>query len=342
MRRRLPLILVLAVALAGGATVVALLAWREAAARIEAAALAWIDARRAEGFEIAHGAIAVDGFPFSIRLGIDAPVIARASAPPNFRWEAERLELSAPAWAPRDIDFVIGGANVVDIETGSDPAVLRGTAHDAHGTVREDPDSGRRAVTWSLERLFVGPPETPAVALTSERVEGVALLPEGDGRLRATVDAREIVLPRDVPLGRKVERVTLDGEIDLPLPDDRDPATLAAWRDRSGRLDVHRVGLHWGPMSLEGAGALTLDHLLRPAGRLDARASGYDATLDALAARGAIERDSVPTLKLVLGLLATGDPGGGPRRVEVAVTLADGWAHVGPVKVAPLASLATP
>lgn len=341
MRRRLPLILVLAVVLvAGGAA--AYVAWHEAAARIERAAFAWIDARRAEGFEIAHGAIAVDGFPLSIRLGVEAPVIARATAPPNFRWEAERLELSARVWAPRDIDFAVAGANVFDIETGSEPAVLRGTAHDVHGTLRRDASSGRRAVRWSLERLFVAPPETPATALTSDRVSGIVLLPESDGRLRATVDAHAIVLPRDVPLGRKIERLTLDGEIDLPLPEDREPATLAAWRDRSGQLDVHRIGLRWGPMNLEGNGVLTLDRQLRPTGRLDARASGYDATLDALAARGAIERESVPTLKLVLGLLATGDPGGGPRRVEAAVTLDDGWAYVGPVKVAPLASLATP
>ena len=75
--------------------------WRVAANTMEQTAAQWTEEQRAAGYDIAHQGISRKGFPFYLRLKVDAPTV---TTPEGWRWQAPILFVDA---LPYDLTRVI-------------------------------------------------------------------------------------------------------------------------------------------------------------------------------------------------------------------------------------------
>ena len=141
--------------------------------------------------------------------------------------------------------------------------------------------------------------------------------------------AEDISLPplpggRPWPSGPDIASAAFDAALTGKLPGPGPVAArAAAWRDGGGTLALRHLALRWGKLGLSGSATMGLDDHLQPAGTATAALAGYDATLDALAASGTLAPRAVQAVKAVLAILARPPQGGGPRQVELPVTLHD-------------------
>jgi hypothetical protein len=159
-----------------------------------------------------------------------------------------------------------------------------------------------------------------------------------DGAVLVTLALDDIMLPpgAGMGLGRDMARLFAEAVASGPLPRTPDAAGLDAWRVAGGVIDVSRLEIDWGPLSVSADGTLALDDALRPLAALSARIIGYGAALEALAAAGVVKPGDASLATIALNLIATPDAEG--RRVlTVAVTAQNGILMVGPITIARLA-----
>ncbi|MEE9194263.1 MAG: DUF2125 domain-containing protein, partial [Alphaproteobacteria bacterium] len=89
--------------------------------------------------------------------------------------------------------------------------------------------------------------------------------------------------------------------------------------------------VHWGPLNFSATGTLALDQDLQPLLAMTATITGFNETIDALAAARAIKARDATVAKMLLSLLAKRPGGGGPAELKIPLTVQDGKLFVGPV-----------
>jgi hypothetical protein len=139
-----------------------------------------------------------------------------------------------------------------------------------------------------------------------------------------TLSAEAITLPdtQHWPLGRTLSSFALSGVVNGAIPMGEGIAKAATqWRDAGGSIGIQNLAVGWGPLGLSGAATLALDDQLQPMGAGNGKLVGYAATLDALAANGALTHSAATAAKAVLSLLANSPGEGEPAEVDVPLTL---------------------
>jgi hypothetical protein len=295
--------------------------WRSTAARIAAQSSVWIDASRAEGWTIETGPLAVGGFPFGWRLDAGA---ATATRPDGTRIESKRLVAHSALWS-RGVR-VDGDAIALRLPAGASRPV--GALEAAHGEAQLDFGAANRIdVTLDTVSWRAG----DAAPVTARQAK---LLREANN-LSASLD--ELHLPNASPLGDTVQKLELAGTAEPSLPQGLDTASMQRWREASGVLQLGRVGLLWGPLSLTGEGTAALD----AQGRIElagtARLTGWSETIDALVATGSVKPNGGALAKAGLGMLAKPKDGAPKEKgeVQIAVAIQDGQLYLGGIRLGP-------
>ena len=319
-RRLLPWVTVVGVATVS----LVFLTWLIVAQQLEERALAWADARKAEGYTISWQTLDVGGFPSRFELAFAEPRIGRN----GWTAEAPRLEASYRPWRPDHIDLAaprlaVAGPEVagsldrpnaeVRLDGGQATQVaIEGVA--ATARIRAE-DLGRA----DRARLVVDGFSPTATGSPAETLSGSMSL----WGARPTQSVAEQMLFPD-PFDFAVT-----GAIKGPL------ANLASWRDAGGTLDLNRVVLVWGPMKLDGDATLALDGQMRLLGAGTAKFQGLNPVLDRLVAKGQVRPQDATVAKVVLGLLAKPTADGGTE-IMVPITAQDGRLFLGPAAIATL------
>jgi hypothetical protein len=149
-----------------------------------------------------------------------------------------------------------------------------------------------------------------------------------------SVSARPVVLPDRLhwALGPEISELELDGVLNGPVPSDAFSggvgpggigltAWATSWRDGGGSLELHQLAIGWGQTRLDATATMALDDELQPMGAGTSKIVGYNAALDALAAKGVLTRSAAKAAKAVLSLTANIPAEGEPEEVEVPLTL---------------------
>jgi len=149
-----------------------------------------------------------------------------------------------------------------------------------------------------------------------------------------SLDAKTVTLPPDLTtaLGDTIDRLTLDLSLNGPVPPGPWPDPALQWRDAGGVVEVRHLGLAQGELSLSGEGTLAIDPEGQPEGAFAARITGFNAAIEALRKQGLMDDGTAGTVQVVLGLLANGPPGG-PKTLDVPLTVQDRTLSLGPVKL---------
>ncbi|WP_142850560.1 DUF2125 domain-containing protein [Telmatospirillum sp. J64-1] len=317
------LLLVLA---AGGWT----LYWHGLARSVEGRLATWIAERRAEGWHVDHDGVQRAGFPFTLHLTVLRPEIAR---PDGLVWRGADLTATVPPFQPGRVTLAAPGRHEVQMPLGErlliEAQEVDGLVYLGFGGVTE---MGLRLAQGSLTAG-----RAPAQGFEEVTAMVQPLPPPPDHTqpsLRFSLGLLGLEMPADFPsvLGPRIERARLAGAVMGRMPQDEGPASLAAWRDDGGTVEIEALQLNWSTLSLAAEGTLALDRELQPEAALTAQVQGFQQAVEGFRSEGAIGRQEAEMLKLVLGLISRPGADGRPS-LTVPVTVQDRTLSVGPVPV---------
>jgi len=267
-----------------GAAVAALIAayvgyWFYAAGLFRDGAERWVAERRAAGWVVEHGPIAMGGFPFRLEMTVPAPHLAGN----GMDWRSPgAVKVVVQPWAPRHAIAEADGRQTVTMLGHS----FEIEARVLHGSLIADPQGWREIAIEAKE---------PAMAFDGQAVPAVRAQlnlrkAETDGKPTTEIAliAEQFDLPATVPapLGRRVDRLGLMGVVDDRWPGGPLPEAIAAWRDAGGDVEVRRMEMIWGPLRLNGDATLALDAQGRPLGAGTVAVQGVKAAVTAMGKSG--------------------------------------------------------
>ncbi len=331
--------------------------WIMAARRAEAALIAWIENEKAQGHDIRYSALDVGGYPYRIEATLRDFHLSGAAA--GFAWE-----FNAPAfagvilpWRPRH--FILFAKEATARLAPADGAAatfaataLRASVVTADGDMLErvsitadrllskgegDAGLGLEATDSELHWRAGAPASRLTPAVSAEAEDGV----REPLAWQLAVKGRDITDPRLAasPYGDKIAELALVMELrGGGLNPQATPATIAAWRDSGGTLEVPSLKLEWGALDLTLSGSATLDQQFRPLGAFTAEVMGYEPAIDHLRAKGDISPEEASAAKETLAAIVNGEKG----RLPVPITMQAGRMFLGPLPVANLPPLVEP
>lgn len=299
--------------------------WCYAAGVMETSVNEWVDEQRAAGLTIDHGAIQRDGFPFFLRVHIDAPQI---TSPGAFAWQAERLSIDA---LPYDLNRLIFS-----------PSGTQRITADALGDWSYSADSIRASIANDKKRGWVFSMNVDNASATG--ADGAAgglesliydLAPSADAPTTLTLnlvaagysfrDAQ-----RDIAIDQLETSVSLS---QTDFLNGHDPATR--WRDAGGALNIHGLNVLIDEAQLSVSGSVSLDRENRPEGVLTTIVTKPAGLAGALAGSGALSREEADAAIAGLTLAAMAQGG----RIEAPIKLHAGAATIAGAKVADLPTI---
>ena len=318
--------IVVAGVLAAGVVAGHTAAWFYATRYLEAGFAIWSAQRRAAGWEVTSGTPVRGGWPLAATLSIPGLAIGAGprDAPGHLTFRSEQTILALTLRHPALLEIDLHGAQTIQVTPApvttftADKmhveAPLRQLAGATAGTLEVRSLRGD-GVTVGLLTGGLTSGDNPALSIAAEAID----LPAGD----------------NWPFGQHISStsvdVTLRGGLPRPGPI---TASVAAWQQANGALQVTHFALGWGPLGVSATAQLELDGRLQPTGTADLHVIGYAAALHELSARHFITRDASFAATAVLALLARQPADGGAPEVEVPVTLRDGIVSLGQVPLA--------
>lgn len=324
-RRKITGVAALAIALLAGAYAIW---WQYAADWFDRSLADWIAQRRAEGYRIELSPTPVEGFPFWLRSSMREPSIVA----PNeaWRWAGSVLHVRSRPWSPLDFAFEAKGPQNLSFEERNF------TLESGQATGRIAYGFDGRLADFALELASARVTEAGQAPILAESFKLDAWEPRDEGevvktRLALQLEATNIALPESLrpAFGPLVAAASFTGRLAGPLTPGPLPEALAAWRDAGGALDLERFQVTWGPLKLRGNATIALDAALQPLVAAKCEIYNVGPTFDALMAAGLIDPEHGGLGKqLLLGM--AGEDG----RLDVPLTLQDGFVFVGPFKLA--------
>lgn len=310
--------------------------WYSAAGLLRDSVLEWIEARRHDGAVVAFERLDIGGFPFHLRLSVEAPAFSQPAGATPWGWEAGRATAEMRPWNFRQFTVEAPGRHAVMWTENRIRRTARGNADHLSARIRLD---GTRPATAHVEAEALDlAGDGPLDRLTLGRATlDLVLSPAPDATDRTPVAdirlaARDIGMPSlaAAPLGADIAALELAAGVLGGIRPGPLVAALARWRDDGGTVEVRHLGLTYGPLVLAADGTLALDTAMQPIGAFTARIEGFFETVDALRENGIIRPRDAVTAKMVLGVLAKRNDAG-RLGLAVPLTLQDRRLYAGPV-----------
>lgn len=316
--------------------------WLGAADELRSRTLLWIEQRRAAGWHLGYTDVRRIGYPLELGVRFEKTNVS----PPDdgdWRWSAARLRLTAPVFGNRPPRLAVSGDQTFELgdETGSrrwsgraeqmsfDLQPADGWMANGRLIIENLKLTGDRGETVGVAHLDGFSTGDPAAAATSDvSTWGIRLAAEG------------VLLPEaySTACGRELARIDLDAGLYGALAPQPWPAALATWRDDGGVIEIERLALACGALTIDGEGTLALDGKGQPIGAMSTHIQGYDAALDRLAAGQAIDPHTAAAAKILLRALARSNADGAAT-LNAPLTLQDRSLSVGPVTLLRLPSV---
>lgn len=288
---------------------------------------AWFADVRTAGHEASYDDLLITGFPSRIALDIQNLRFAHA----NGQWRIN-IPVAKAYGTPWQLTQIEGSIGVpVRIENQRGDHVNAFTVVSASNSFVVTLD-GAGVVDLSMDEFVI------ADAMSSQSITADMLnlkLRGGDASIfmHASLAASGVTLPDPSmsPFGEKI--TSLETDVDLVVAPTRVgtlPEQLDIWRRDGGAIEVRRLSIRHGVLGLDGDGTITLDRNLQPEGAFGVSVSGFNPAIDALVAQGLVPEAESRLVKAALGLLAKVPPEGGPKRIEIPLTVQDQKLIAGP------------
>ncbi len=306
-------------------------AWFAAARTVEHGIRDWAETQRAHGVDVRFAALTMEGFPFAVRaVATDGAIATRA-----VQWQGTKVVAEAAIWSPSSIALTLPGPQRLTIDNGAGTTRLEAPA--GHGRVLLGADGQPVDATLTFADVTVAPAvphSAPArvrtLSLTMTQPGQPPVDPQATG-LTMALSADGITLPPEAAaLGPAMERAEATVRVQgrPPAPE---PASLSAWSNNGGTVELDRLAVNWGPVRLSVNGTFALDRQLQPEAAMTMEVRGAQQALTAVSAM--LKPKEVNIARTVLAMLSRPAEDGEPV-VTAPVTIQSRALYVGPMKVA--------
>ena len=331
--------------------------WIMAARRAEVGLIAWIQNEKTQGHDISYSALDVGGYPYRIEATLSDFHISGNAAGLAWEFNAPKFAGVVLPWRPRHVILFAKEATARLAPAAGAAETFAASAMRASVVMASDNVLERLSITAKhllatgqaagrpgLE-ITDGELHWRAAALASHLMPAVGA--EGEETVQEplawqlAVKGLDITDPRlaTSPYGDKIAELALVVELrGGGLSPQSTLATIAAWRDSGGTVEVPSLKLAWGELDLTLSGSATLDQQFRPLGAFTAEVKGYEPAIDHLRAKGDISPEEASAAKETLAAIVNGEEG----RLPVPITMQAGRMFLGPLPVANLPPLLTP
>ncbi len=312
--------------------------WNHLADGLKAGVERWVAERRAEGMDVEHGTVAVTGFPYRLRVSIDAPRLASPQRPMAPDWAADRLDIFFQPWnfshailqpiGPQSLAWGPADARMASVVQSTDMRV----------SVRFDAAGQLDTIAADLRDVIAdgNSPLRQAARLQFHlrRNSGQSEdRPANSSNLALT--GNEIVLTPDAtPLGDRFDEAAVSLLL-RPVPGGLSPVQLDRWRDASGVIDIDRIAFLKDSLRVSGDGSVALDLQRRPEGAMVFIVQGADRFIDALADAGQMSDIARIGLRMAVSALEKTDSEGN-RKVTLPLAIQDGTVSLLKFKLFPV------
>ncbi len=292
----------------------------------------WVEARRAEGLDVAWRALEIGGYPFRFRLRISGAALtatrpfAYAAESANVEAEASPFHLGAWRFRAPDGATVSGPLGTAALSAasleGSVVATDDATIVTAHANAVEGQGAAQGFAADTLDLKLTLPRHAPQT--------------DRDMLAAASVSIIAADLPAaPPPFPRRIDALAFAATLRGAIPPGALADALAKWRDDGGTLDIDSAHMVWAKTTVDLDGTLALDRAMQPQGALTATVTGADQVVDSIVAAGVMEARYADFAKALLRAIGHADESGA-EALHVPVTLQDGRVFVGPAPIAPL------
>lgn len=308
--------------------------WLIGAWSLKSDTAAWLEARRADGWQAEWSEISLRGFPNRHDMTISAPVLADAEG--GWAWSAPRLELLRLSYRPDHVIVVwpetqslhttrqklaIGGAQMrgsVVFQPGTARALDR--SNFVFDAVQVVSDAGwRLGVTQA--RLATRSTEG-TLGSYDIGIEATGLVPPA--RWLAQM-AEADLLPGDI------ERVNADINATFDRPWDR--RAIEDTRPQLTAMKIRNISAEWGKLKMRVAGDLAFSQSGTADGDLLIKATNWREIVALGRASGSLPTGLVDLLEDALELISS--LAGSQKTLDIPLTFSGGRSWIGPVPVGP-------
>ncbi|WP_417515632.1 DUF2125 domain-containing protein [Minwuia sp.] len=283
----------------------------------------WVADRRAEGVEVAHGTVEVNGFPYRLEMTIAAPSLAAPQLTDQPSWSADAVVLYFQPWQRgHGIAEIRGTQNLGWVEGGnrrqaaitSEQALSSFRFTDRGAITRFDTDMKNVQVTGDVALR-----QAERLQTHGRLRQDAGAAPHFDFSIRG--DGLKVD-PAASPLGENIDlyRISVTFE---PLPASTSPQALDTWRDAGGVLQIPALEIVTGELSITGKGTFALDPARRAEGAATLIVRGADAFVDAVSAAGQLQAGARLGLRLGISALEETDADG-QKFVRLPIAIQDG------------------
>ena len=313
--------------------------WMVVSGQIRTQSQAWIADKQSSGYQIAHDGLRVGGYPFRFVVTLDAPDIEAPLADGGWRARFDQAAASAQFYNLNHWIVTLGQTGSLDTVIDGETARYALSADEARLSLRAADGAtqrlGAEVRNFAIAALE-GPP--PAVARI-ERLVMTGFAGEND-QLLARIQTEGTVFDSSAlepglreAFGDTAQLFRLDAALSdfSALARAGDPL---AWTRAGGVLHVNQAQLDWGPAALSGEGDLTLDDLLRPAGRLSVVVSDPESLITALEAAGLVHDEQGAALRLAAMMAPRREAG-----IALPFRMQDGGLFLGPARIGEVGAL---
>ncbi len=290
---------------------------------------AWLEERRALGWQADVSETTIGGFPLALETTLERPALADPET--GLAFAASTLEISAPAWWPGHVTLIFPQDEIVIASP-----VLRNTvrAEQAQADLRLHPGA-----TLELQQMQLtsGPWALAAPQGSWMAAEGLTLGMTQDADTATlysfVLDApafepgslprKALRVPDDWPVAFESLQLALQIRFDRPF----DRSTIEDARPQPRRINLELAEAQWGALLLRGAATLDVSPKGVLSGEVSLQARNWQDMLSLAQSAGALPEGLRPQLESILGALARSS--GNPDTIDAALTLRDGRIFLG-------------
>lgn len=315
--------------------------WLLAAGALETGLNKWLDDRRAAGWQADVDAPNVSGFPGKFDLGLGT--LALQDPETGLTVTTDGLRVTAPSYWPGQVTVHLP-QSPINISTPDIALALTAKQAQATMRLRPTPDLQLDHLTATGGPWQIDLPQGKLLAAKDFRAE----MAQGDRPdiYRIQMEASQpvpgelirtaLALPLDWPRAFDVLVADITVTLDAPL----DRFTLENRRPHPRAIQLDRVTLVWGPLTLDIQGRVSIDSTGLPDGQFDLLFENWREGFQLAKNTGALPAKLHTQAEIMLNALA--NLGDDPERLELKLRFAQGQAFLGSIPLGPAPRLVLP
>ncbi len=302
---------------------------------------------KASGYDLDYEDVSVSGYPYRFVVEMGDARLQSKGRDGMLSAETPLLQAITQPWKPDHwiviaekarTDLVLKRSETLEIV--SESSLIRGSLVFIDGALART-GIEMENVTLSSPSQSFRPMEVEKMEIHIRRTHiERADTPSKDGLFEAKIADVALTLRNAVisgegspALGKKIAKFDLDTTLRGTRPLAWSAEELAVWRDSGGTLDLNRLALEWGRLSIKADGDFALDEAFRLLGAVTLHIKGADALIGHLAARDMISAENAVIARESLTFMQLA-AGGEDQPLELPILIQDGVISAGPIPIA--------